>query len=416
MKILSKERWNFMKKIPAKDSFLKTSPIDISGSTSFLLDVVKCQQKCYFWIIWVSWVIIIMHICTYVHFTLLKKHFILNCISCIYKTLYSAIRKNFPLMTFSTIIIDLSWFSSIWHKKGWLFKNGSKASLWTSPLPVLPLEQQFETLMHNRISWGRYTYIWREREGERKMCRPNLKRFWLKLSRLVPGISKNTHFSLSKRERFSPFFSFFDSFLLSFVSFYSFFKPKVTIYLKYFYFVIETKLQENNTVTLEDVTTLKMTEKSYRLDWCFLISLDFQIHFATIGNYPGIWSVLTTDESHFSLRSIDCYSLRLFSIVHVCLQRLICCKSASLVYPRLEYTWQEGIGEPSLQVFTWGLIGWRRWEEAWTISLIYVQLFRHICNQVVERGWRFLRGNNSLWRSYLAIGSEKKRGVVLPAW
>lgn len=31
--------------------FLNLSPSDISGPTSFLLDVVKCKQKCYFLII-----------------------------------------------------------------------------------------------------------------------------------------------------------------------------------------------------------------------------------------------------------------------------------------------------------------------------------------------------------------------------
>lgn len=47
------EKMKLMKKIPARVSlfFLKLSPADISGPTSFLLDVVKCQQKCYFLII-----------------------------------------------------------------------------------------------------------------------------------------------------------------------------------------------------------------------------------------------------------------------------------------------------------------------------------------------------------------------------
>ena len=43
-------------------------------------------------------------------------------------------------MILSTTVIDLSWFPSKLRKKAWLFKAGDKASLWTSPLPVLPLE------------------------------------------------------------------------------------------------------------------------------------------------------------------------------------------------------------------------------------------------------------------------------------
>lgn len=39
------------KNLPESVFFLNLSPTDISGPTSFLLDVVKCQQKCNFLII-----------------------------------------------------------------------------------------------------------------------------------------------------------------------------------------------------------------------------------------------------------------------------------------------------------------------------------------------------------------------------
>lgn len=52
-----------------------------------------------------------------------------------------------------------------------------------------------------------------------------------------------------------------------------------------------------------------MTEKSYYLSQWFLINLDFQIHFVTIGNYTAVCSVPTTNKSHLSLQGTDYNSL-----------------------------------------------------------------------------------------------------------
>lgn len=137
----------------------------------------------------------------------LKKYFILNCIHYIYQNLYAVIGKKVippTLMIFSITLIDLSWFPSILNKKAFLCKNGSKASLWTFPLLVLPLEQG---------------------KRERKTHRPSLKRFWLNRSRLSLGISKNVYFSLRTIDQKGEIdsLSLFYSFLISFFSIASFF-------------------------------------------------------------------------------------------------------------------------------------------------------------------------------------------------
>lgn len=134
---MSEERCSFLKKIPAEVSLSKTSHpfVDVSGSTSFLLDVVKWKPKCYFLTICVSWVIKIMHIYLgYVLSSITLAVFTRTCMQ------PSERRKCFPDDFFITIT-DLGWFSSIVHEKAWLFKEAGRVCQWTSPLLVLPLEQ-----------------------------------------------------------------------------------------------------------------------------------------------------------------------------------------------------------------------------------------------------------------------------------
>lgn len=115
-------------------------PTAISGSTKFLLHIVKCQQKCPYLILWGSWLIMTIYIIS------LRKCFVLSYISCFYKNLHPSWRedgssqKDFPFYSnwCGFILFDVlesltfqRWRQrSLWQSLSWHWLCSDSAKLW----------------------------------------------------------------------------------------------------------------------------------------------------------------------------------------------------------------------------------------------------------------------------------------------